>query len=199
MPITVRYSLSTVHYKTGKIFSFNSEQLIVNSEHFASPSVIQRCRTIQNPYPDLRLTSRQAAFRANFLVEFISIFHHLHYPNGRVTGGNASCRRKGSGAETDLGAVVRDGRGDKLGLSDFRIFRHYPDNDAAAIFDQSDLLRRLGRLLSHSMEFAPLGKFQSRQMAAGFRLAAFDRAESAGLRRPSFSFSPFADSVSVVF
>ena len=48
----------------------------------------------------------------------------------------------------------------------------------AAIFDAGDLLRRLGRLLSHSLEFAFVGKFQTRQMAARIYMAAANRSQS---------------------
>jgi hypothetical protein len=72
-------------------------------------------------------------------------------------------------------------------------------NDKSETTAKTAVILRLGRLLPYQMELAALGKFQKRALAAGIHLASFDCLESAGLCRPSFSFSSFADSVSLVF
>ena len=64
--------------------------------------------------------------------------------------------------------------------------------------DDGDLLRRLGRLLSHQVELAAVAKFFAWQMAAVVRLAAADGPQPARLRRSSFPVSPAADPVPVV-
>jgi hypothetical protein len=95
--------------------------------------------------------------------------------------------------------MARNGRGRPDGLPGFRLSRHHFADDAPAIFDRRHLLRRLGRLLSHRLEPGALEQFQIGSLAARIQMAAADRAESEGLRRPSFSVPSLADSVSVVF
>ncbi len=51
-----------------------------------------------------------------------------------------------------------DRRRDSLGLFDFWFIRDHFIDGFASVFDERDLLRRLGRLLSHSLERFALGK-----------------------------------------
>src|SRR5690606_18753612 len=97
-----------------------------------------------------------------------------------------------------VAAVFRNRRSHPNGLSGVRFYCDLDADELSAVSHKRDLLRRLGRLLSHPLELAALGKFFKRPLAADLRMAAAHGFKSGGLQRPSFPFPPAPDTFSMV-
>src|SRR6185503_18177007 len=86
------------------------------------------------------------------------------------------CQNKGN-----LASVSGNGRSDAPRLFGLWIYRDRDGSVVSAVSYRCHLLRRLGRILSHPMEHAALGKFLARALAADISMAAAHSAKSAGL------------------